>query len=435
MNHTTEGGILGNGMTFRSVRESRFKTGCISVHFVTPLTREDATVNAVLAGLFKRSCARYPAFVELRRELAMLYGAEISAAVSALGDCQMITVEVAMTDDRFIPGGESVAAGCAELLCEMIFRPAREPDGSLFREEDVAIALRIADERIRSRVNDKGEYAMRRCAEIMCEGEPYGIDARGRAEDLPSVTRERLALAWDKLLRTAAVNIITVGTADAEAVARRFAEEFSRIDRDFQALPAPSVRERASSERAVTERMDVQQSKMVIGMRLPIAEPNDRTMAACLMSMLYGGTAVSLLFSNVREKMSLCYYCSSVYLRKNGLLFVRSGLEEENAEKAADEIKRQLQVIADNAFTDESFTATKLYAASAFAEVNDSVYSLERWYAMQFMDGCVRTPEQAAERMNAVTRQEVADCAAKVNVDTVYLLAPQRTDEAEGGDD
>ncbi len=426
---------LGDGISFRYIKESRFKTGCISVHFIMPLSRENVTANAVLAGLMKRSCEDYPEYTLFRRRLAMLYGAEVSASVSGIGHCQMVTIEISMPDDRFIPDGEKVSVGCAELLCGMIFRPAKEADGSLFRSEDIDTSVRLAKERISSIINNKGEYAKRRCIAIMCENEAHGIEPGGYAEYLPNITREALVDAWQNMLQSAAVNILMVGTADGEAVADKFSDAFGQIKRDYKVVPpVPTVPE-VSAEREVVERMDVQQSKMVIGMRIPVTEPNGNTMAARLMSMLYGGTATSLLFNNVREKLSLCYYCSSNYLRKNGMMFVQSGLEEVNYQKAVDEIKKQLSVVAENKFTDEELAATKLYALNGFAEINDSVYSIERWYSLQFMDGCIMTPEEAAEKISAVTREEVAECAAKVCVDTIYLLAPEKAECSEEGNE
>ena len=429
---------IADGITFRSVRETRFKNACISVHFLIPLRREYATVNVVMLSLLQRSCSKYPEYTELGRELAMLYGTGVGIGVSNLGNCQMLTIEMSMTDDRFIPDGECISVKCAELLSELIFRPSFSDDGSLFRDDDIEVILRETEERILSRINDKAEYAMFRCSEIMCEGEPCGIAAGGYLEDLPGITHETLADAWHRMLSMSAVNIIMVGGASHEPVERIFAREFAAIDRSKAELPAPPEMKHTDKVREVTERMEVQQSKMIIGMRLPIIEPDDRTMAARLMSMLYGGGTTSLLFNQVREKLSLCYYCSSSYTRSNGLLYVTSGIEEANYSKAVEEIKRQLKIIAENEFTDDEFNASKLFAVSAFAKINDSIDSIERWYALQFLAGCVRTPEQAAERMQAVTREQVAQCAALAEIDTIYLLAPEMPDsqgEREGGQD
>lgn len=175
-----------------------------------------------------------------------------------------------------------------------------------------------------------------------------------------------------------------------------------------------------------------------MGFRLPVQEPDDMTVVCRLMSSLFGGGPTSLLFKNVREKLSLCYYCSSSYSRLCGTMYVYSGMDESNKEKAVEEIKRQLAVIARNEFTDDEFEAIKLFAICSLDNTKDSVGSIESWYAFQIFDGCIRTPEQEAERIKAVTRSQVAACASLVRLDTIYLLAPEEpveTNEPEGGKD
>lgn len=428
---------IADGVTFRYVRETRFKNACIAVHFYFPLNREDVTVNAVLIPLLCRSCAKYPEYNELRRALAMLYGAVIDTSVSITGSCQVVSVVIDLNDDRFLPDGESISDECAELLSEMIFRPAVDEDGTLFREEDLQVTLRNAEERMRSRINNKAQYASQRCYEIMCEGELMAIEPGGYLEDLPDVTREALARAWKKILSTACVEIIMVSGADYQPVEQIFRREFNAIQRSCIGAPKPLEYKEPADVRRVTERMDVKQSKMIMGFRLPLIEPNDRTMAARMMAMLFGRGPSSLLFKNVREKLSLCYSCSASYSRFSGLMFVRSGIDETNYDKAVEEIKKQLAVIAGNEFTDDEFNAARLTALSAFDNIGDSVSSIAEWYANQYLDGCVRTPEQAAERMKAVTRSQVAECASLAKLDTVYMLSPDRTEQSgdlpEGG--
>ena len=41
------------------------------------------------------------------------------------------------------------------------------------------------------------------------------------------------------------------------------------------------------------------------------------------------------------------------------------------------------------------------------------------------------SPEEMAERINAVTREEIAAAAASMKLDTVYVLAPEAKGEEE----
>ena len=83
----------------------------------------------------------------------------------------------------------------------------------------------------------------------------------------------------------------------------------------------------------------------MLGFRAGTAEPDGDVAAARLMNALLGGTPHSLLFRNVREKLSLCYYCASSYDRLKGILLVDSGVDGQNAGRAKEEdvYKRQIK--------------------------------------------------------------------------------------------
>lgn len=424
---------LGSGVSFEYIHETRFKTECISVYFVMPLQKNSVTANAVLAGVLEQSCREYPEYTDFRRKLAMLYGAEVNASTASIGNYQLLNVEIAMIDDRYIPNGEKISIGCAELLCKIIFSPSEDENGRVFRNESIELAKRLVNDNIEARYNDKSRYAKSRCIEMMCENEPFGIEPGGYAEDLPNINRDVLESAWRNMLKNSTVSIFMIGASDGRAVADIFAREFAELERNPIELKLCSEFKRVENERRIVERGDIQQAKMIIGMRTPVREPDQRVMAAKLMSMLYGGSVNSLLFNNVREKLSLCYYCSSAYIQAGGYLFVSSGLEEEDVEAALSEIKHQLAVIVNDSFTDEELDAVKRSALNSYSEIYDSIFSIERWYAMQIFDDKRLTPEQAAEKLKAVTRREIVECAAQLAIDTVYVLAPRDKSYSEGG--
>ena len=61
----------------------------------------------------------------------------------------------------------------------------------------------------------------------------------------------------------------------------------------------------------------------------------------------------SRLFKNVREKLSLCYYCAARYDKACGMMMVDSGVETGNEEKAQQEILRQLDLVRQGDFDEE----------------------------------------------------------------------------------
>ncbi|HBQ45974.1 MAG TPA: insulinase family protein, partial [Ruminococcaceae bacterium] len=68
-----------DGVNFRSVRDSRFKTVRMSIHFLLPLEKQSAPSNAILPFLLTRASRKYPDLTQLNRHLAGLYGAQLDA--------------------------------------------------------------------------------------------------------------------------------------------------------------------------------------------------------------------------------------------------------------------------------------------------------------------------------------------------------------------
>ncbi len=72
--------------------------------------------------------------------------------------------------------------------------------------------------------------------------------------------------------------------------------------------------------------MDVTQGKLIIGMDLDIDDDNLR-FDVMIYNSIFGGSANSKLFQNVREKASLAYTASSSYYRLKNNIFINCGIE------------------------------------------------------------------------------------------------------------
>ena len=75
-----------DSVTFHSIKDTRFKTMRMSVHFLIPLEQKSAAANALLPFLLTRACKDYPDYTALSKRLAELYGASVSAEVGKMGD-------------------------------------------------------------------------------------------------------------------------------------------------------------------------------------------------------------------------------------------------------------------------------------------------------------------------------------------------------------
>lgn len=411
---------IGEAAFINSVTEPKFKSDRISLCLVTPLKKEIATVNALVPFVLRKGCKSCPDFTKLNKKLAEMYGAILDADVAKHSGNQIIEISLQFTDDRYAIGGENMTEVAARLLSDIVFEPNLDENG-LFPEIDLELEREFLIDTIESDLNDKRVYAIGKALDLVFENEPFGVKRYGYVEDAKAITSESLAEAWKNLIKTAGIEIFFAGPGDSGIAEKVFAEKIALLERE----PAPKEKfdiTDYSPLKEAEESMDIVQGKLVMVFRMGAPKTEKEKNAARVLSALYGGTAFSKLFMNVREKMSLCYYADSHFERGSGIMIVDSGIEFENREAARSEIIRQLEFVAKGEFTEEELSDTKGAILNSLGSVGDTLYSVEGWYMSGIIEENIITPEEDKKYIEAVTKEEVMEAAGKAKLAAVFFL-------------
>lgn len=414
---------LSNGAEGVFIKNDRFNTTLISFNFYVPLTNDTAAEYALLPFIMTTCSKAYPDFSSLNFKLAKLYGANLSASAEKVGDYQLLKIAISTIDDRFSLDNESLCDSAVELLNQLVFEPKIE--NCAFCEEDVAREKRKAIEHIRGDLAQKRIYAKKRLIEEMYKGEPYGVSKCGTEEQVEKITGESLYRAWQKLLSTAFLRVNVISRSMPQGLFDGISDKLSTITREnitdcTQNEPTKSV----SKPNTVIEKMDIAQGKLCLGFSSELYGDEQTAAALTVMCDIFGGGPYSRLFTNVREKYSLCYYCASSSVKVKGLITVDSGIEKENADKAEKEILNQLSIIKQNLFTDEEFDSSIKSITDSYKSYNDSQGLLDAWYSLKIVKNKLLSPEEAAASILAVTRNDVVYAARGIKLHTVYKLLP-----------
>jgi predicted Zn-dependent peptidase len=419
---------IGESIHFTSISDPKFKHNRLSMNFIMPLDRETASENAVVPFILRKGCRECPDFTTLNARLEELYGASLNADVSKYGAYQILEVSIHGLDDRFALNNEKITREYASLLASVALEPKLDARG-LFMESDVVSERQYVIDTIESLINEKRGYALSQCKQFMCEGEAHAVRRYGYREFAEKITASTAAEAYRRMLKTAAVEIIFTGSGSPKDAEELFRERLKGLRRDSFDYGQPPVVETAGAVRERTEIMELSQSKRVMGFRTGSISTPRQIKAARVFAALYGGTPFSKLFQNVREKLSLCYYCAARFDQATRLLTVDSGIEAQNKEKAQKEIEAQLDGIRAGNFTEEELHETKLLINNSIRASKDSLSSVESWYLTQILRGQEISPEEDIAEIAKITRDEIAEAAGKTTLDTVYFLTG---DESEG---
>ena len=190
----------------------------------------------------------------------------------------------------------------------------------------------------------------------------------------------------------------------------------NRLHYDNLLAPSPCK----SEPEYVTEEMEQSQSNLIMFFKTDSSDFS----ALKLVNSLFGGVPFSRLFLNVREKLSLCYYCSSMYDEAKRTMIVSCGVEPGSEQRAADEIINQLDELKNGSFTDEELENTKRYVKGAAFSKYDSPAGLNSWYYSENSCGRNYSPEKMIELFYEIDRERMAKAAQSLKLDTVYVQRP-----------
>ncbi len=414
---------LADGVELLVNRTDKFKTGLLSATLTVPLRREDATAGALIPEVLYRGSRSCPDMERLSAATDALYGASLGTGVRQRGESQCISFLCSVIDDRYALDGSAVLEPAAGLMGEVLLDPAAE--NGVFRRDYVkGEGANLAD-RIRARVNDKRSWSIFRLVQEMCAGEAYAVDKLGDAEEALSVSPEGLWADYQALLGRAKVTFYYGGSAQPERVEETVRRAFAPLIRGRNAPVSCAVpREPSGPVRTVTDEMDVTQGKLAMGFRTGGVTMDSTDYPALLVcNALYGGSANSRLFLNVREKLSLCYYASSLIDKLKGLLVVSSGVEFGDFDRAQEAILAQLDELRAGRFTGEERNAAIRTVVNGLRGRLDSQGQMEDDCVTKLI--CGVRPDDGAELIRAVERvsaEDIAQAAQRIRLDTVYRL-------------
>ena len=262
---------------------------------------------------------------------------------------------------------------------------------------------------------------MLRCEQLMFADEAYGVNRFGSVEDVKALTPDVVYAAWRDVLQKATVQITMVSSMDPQPIVDLIREKFSEIERHpveiktlfVSGLPKPEY---------ISESMPLKQGKLVMGFRTGMRSEDDMMPAMKVAVDIFGGGTYSKLFSVVREKMSLCYYCSAALFNSKGIVMVQSGIEDANEEKAKNEIINQLRLTAEGEFTDEDFSSSIKSLTDSILGNSDTPEEITAWYASQILRNELKAPETYAKEIGSVDRAEVVRAAKTIMLDTIFML-------------
>lgn len=398
-------------MEVKRIESNKFKTNEIAVFLTVPLKRETITMNALLPAILRRGTNKLVNQIEIGKQLENMYGAFFNCGIDKTGNYCILRFNIATVSDRYIVEGENLAQKAMDLLLDIIFNPLTE-NGS-FNKDYVIQEKENLKKLIESKKDNKQLYALDRGIEEMFKDEPYGNYKYGYLEDLDKIDEMSLYNYYKEMLQQAKINIIINGI-DANKIqipkwVNDGSEKFvlNTTNKPYQ-----------GDTKVVKEQLDVTQGKLIIGLEAP----GMNKFAVSMYNAVLGGGANSKLFQNVREKASLAYSAGSRYIRRKDAIFIITGIELQNYEKALQIIQKQISDIKEGNVTDDEFEKAKQFVLATLNLIKESQDEIIAFEFDQDLFGDNLTVDEYMEEIKKIDKEQIIEVGKQIKINTIYFL-------------
>lgn len=409
---------IAKGVSLHIRQTAQFKTVNFSIKWRAPLNETNASERTVLSNVLQHSNEKFPTSASFRSYLDDLFGTVLYFDTSKRGNEHTLLLNVETVNDQYLSHG-NVLNEVIALLQQAVFKPNFE--NGMFKQAIVDREKEMVIQRIQSIFDDKSRYAQKRITEILRPNGPASISANGTSEAVKAITPQSLTKTYENMLANDLIDIYVVGDIDIEQITAQITEALPFADRQQPDWKVTEVTSKVIVP-YTKETQEMKQGKLHIGYSTPVRFGDQDFPKMQIFNGIFGGYAHSKLFMNVREKESLAYYASSSFSSYYGLLFVVSGIEPTNEQKARDVIAQQLTAMQNGEISDLELAQTKAMLINQLKEALDSSRGqIEIFDQYKELDEPFLLDTWTA-RWQAVTKEDVQQMAKQVELEATYFL-------------
>lgn len=411
------------GIDLHLIETNKFKTNLLAVFLTTPLQNETVTKNALIPAVLRRGSQNMKTQDEISIALEEMYGASFDCGIDKIGDDQVLKFYLETINNEFLPEQEDNLKKTIDILLEVVFSPLLE--NNHFNNEYVEGEKNNLKQVIEGRKDSKAAYALERCVEEMYKDKPYGLYKYGNTEDLENINADNLYEQYKKLINNCKIDIFISGNIKENVKENIFNNKNIKNLNDREAKYIINNKENRKKEekqeQEISDSMDVNQGKLIIGLDILQENDNDKY-TALVYNAILGGTPTSKMFQNVREKNSLAYTASSSFIRQKANIFIKCGIDIPNYKKALEIIKEQLEDMKKGKFTDTNIDEAKNNIISTIKFIPDEQDTELMYYFSQELSGYEMSYENYINKVNEIKKEDIVELAKRIQIDTIYFL-------------
>lgn len=421
-----------SGLQVYSYATDKFKSENISVWFCLPNVKKESVKRSLLLSVLKRGTEKYPSQKLINERLDELYATLLNIKNQKFENVQLLGISADIINSSYTEDNEDLFSGVLEVIDQIMFHPLKDKNGA-FCEEYLKSEKENYKSIILSQINEPRTYAAIRCREEMFAS--LGIVDRldTMCQRIEETSMQDIVDCYEDFINNAQIIAFYVGERTPvevqhlldNALSKRKVTLFCESNQETKLLCD------LKEPKEIVEESDISQSRLIMGLNCSTTWKDEDYYAMLLCNEILGASPISKLMVNVRERLSICYECSSVYNSARGAIFITTGIDSDNYELAKSAILTEIEDIKNGNVSENEIFAAKKSIFNVYSAVCDSPSAIERFYLGRIINNIDIDIKHFLDKIDALSLADLQRAANKISLHTVYLLKGESAEEAD----
>lgn len=260
---------------------------------------------------------------------------------------------------------------------------------------------------------------------LLFEGHSLEHDQLGLAGNVKDFSRKDLLAFYKRHYRADNLVLAVSGNFNEDKIDSEIKKYFTAIKGEKKDNKRAKFSSKQAEPKLLLKYKKTDQTNFSLGFRA-LETGNKDEYVLDVLNIILGGNDSSRLYEAVREKEGLAYYVYSYAAdyQDTGYIAIQSGVGNDKCEKAVALILEEIRKIKEQGVSDEEIARAKSYVEGKMAIGLESSSAVADFVAIQEIStGKILTPKEKFDRINAVTREDLARVANEIFTEERLNLA------------
>jgi len=324
----------------------------------------------------------------------------IGANLSVSAETEEISFELSILKEDLEKG--------LQILSDLL----REPK---FDEKRLEFEKKQLIESFRRKNDNSQDIAFREFRKIIFKNHPYANETAGTAETVQKISREDILNFYRQYFHPNAMFLGISGDFNNNEMINTLIKKFRDWQKHELSLPEIKLPELNHKKSVNFIPKEINQTSMVIG-HLGVKRVNPDYFPMLVANAILGGSSVSRLYHEVREKEGLTYGIFSYFVmfQGSGMFVVDMDTKNSSVGKATQIILREIRSLQEKGIRDEELRHTKDAILSSFVfRFTNPTRILDQYIYMEYLGLPKDYLETYRDNIMKITRQDIQNAARK----------------------